>query len=225
MAIPNRIRLRREEFQVFSTSFEAVFRKVANRDPKHKTLEEIYSFHTSPGGRFGGHDARTVEAFYGQRPFESIKEINWREFGIPRITDRLLIEKGATISYQRGNNGTVLCTIHPAGSDGFRRREEGILLALIRDPGRLNSSLTLERHWKAFMSYMQCTSLEGEPTIVDRIRLHWLLFTRIQIVEGKTQTPHVWDAMLKVFSFSLTVGLSGFLLATVQWWFTGMPGR
>ena len=90
---------------------------------------------------------------------------------------------------------------------------------MIREPNFLidRGSGLLNEHWHKFMSYMQCTSLEGKPTIEDRLRVWWLLFTKPQTVDGKTTTPKIRIVTVRLLQFAATVGLSGFLVAIWQW--------
>lgn len=211
------------DFDLFARDAREVFRGIAARDARHGALEQTYSFYVVPGGRTGGHDWRVVEIFYGQRPFERVKEMVQQERAFPALRDRLLSESGATLLYQRGDNGTVLCTLHPAYSENYRRREEAIVLAVIRDTHLLTGVPALERHWRAFMSYMQYTALDGEPSTADRLRVWWLLWTRRLVINKTAEVPRVWVAAGRLAFFSATVGLSGFLLVLIQWWFAKNP--
>lgn len=219
---PHRRLSRRFDFDFFAKGASSAFKGIADKDPRHGPLVRTYAFYALPGGRDGGHDKRVVEIFYGQRPFESVQEVVRREHSLPALRHRLLTERGATLLYERGDNGVVLCTLYPACSENYRRREEAIVLAIIRGTHVLTGTPTLERHWRAFMSYMQYTSLEGEPTVLDRCRVWWLLGTRVLIVDTKSEVARVWTWLGRIAFYSVTVGLSGSLLAFVQWWF-GKP--
>jgi hypothetical protein len=216
-------RSRRFDFDFFARDARAVFHDIAARDARHDALEETYPFYVVPGGRNGGHDRRVVEIFYGRRPFEQVRELVQQERSLPALRDRLLSESGATLLYQRWDNGTVLCTLHPAHSENYRRREEAIVLAVIRNTHVLTGVPTLERHWRAFMSYMQYTALDGEPSATDRLRVWWLLSTRRLVINKTAEVARFWVVAGQLAFFSATVGLSGFLLAFVQWWFAKNP--
>ncbi len=136
---------RRFDFDFFAKVASSAFQGIAARDPRHGPLERTYAFYALPGGRDGGHDKRVVEIFYGQRPFESVQEVVRREHSLPALRHRLLTERGATLLYERGDNGVVLCTLYPACSENYRRREEAILLAIIRGTHVLTGTPTLER--------------------------------------------------------------------------------
>jgi hypothetical protein len=199
---------------------KAIFQNIAAQDLRHDSLMRFYAFHVLPGGRDGGHDKRTFEVFYGNRPFERVRELVQENGKIPQFRDRHLNAHGATLLYERSDDGIVLCTLYPACSENYRRREDAIILDVIRGTHVLTGAPILKRHWRAFMSYMQCTSLDGEPTIGDHLRIWWLLSTCRIIIGDKAEGAKVWTVAGRILTFSATIGLSGFLLAIVQWWFS-----
>lgn len=214
---------RRFCFDLFVREGKTIFQNIAERDSRHKSLERIYAFYVVPGGRVGGRDKRVFEVFYGNRPFERVEELTQEEGEFPKFRDRFLNAHGATLLYERGDDGIVLCTLYPAASENYRRREEAIILAIIRGTHILTGAPILERHWRAFMSYMQYTSLDGEPTVGDRLRVWWLLSTRRLIIDNKAETAKVWTVSARILAFSATVGLSGFLLTIIQLWLNKYP--
>lgn len=216
MARPSRRKVRRRDFDDFVEHARATFARIAAQDPRNAFFDAMYSLRVTPGGARGGLDRRLVEVFYGNRPIEAVTEFVTREGREPRLQERLLAEHGACLFYQHMDSGIVLAGLRPAGSEGFRRREEMIPLEWIRGTHALTGPGTLERHWRAFVSYMEYTSLEGEPTLGDRLRVWWMLFVRPTVVKGEHATALCWRAGAVAARFALTVGLSGFLLAIVQ---------
>lgn len=199
---------------------KTIFQKIAEQDSRHKSLERFYAFYVLPGGRRGGHDKRVFEVFYGNSPFERVIELTQEDGTFPKISPKLLNAHGATLLYERGDDGVVLCTLYPAGTENYRRRENAIILDIIRGTHVLTGAPFLERHWRFFMSYMQYTSLDGEPTVDDRLRVWWLLSTRRLIIGDKAEVAKIWTVAARLLAFSATVGLSGFLLLIVQWLFS-----
>lgn len=211
---------RRGCFNIFASDAETNFRAIAANDPDHSSLEAIYAFHVIHGGREGGHQKQIVEIFYGNRPYDAVVELEYKP--TPRLQRRLLAESGASLIYERVDNGSALVTLMPAKSERFSRREEMVLLSKIYHTETLTGIGTLERHWRIFSSYMEYTSLDGLPNLADRIRVWWILGTRILIVDGKEQPRLIARWALEIVKFSLTVGLAGFLLEIIRY-FGGPP--
>lgn len=216
MARPSRRKLRRADFEAFHRSACEVFARIAAADPRNAFFDGVYRLCVNPGGAMGNRDRRLIEVYYGSRPIEAVKEFVAREGREPRLQERFLAEHGACLFYQRMDSGIVLVGLRPAGTENYRRREEMIQLEWIWAPDVLRGRAAPERHWRAFVSYMEFTSLEGEPTIIDRLRVWWLLFARPTVVDGKHSTARCWTVGATVVRFALTIGLSGFMLAIVQ---------
>jgi hypothetical protein len=214
---------RLECFKWFSSHSKELFSELASGDTRHSHMAGLYGFEISPKGRYGGIDDRTVEVFYGQRPFESVKELVDQQDSLPCVRGRLLVERGASLRYQRGDNGAVIVTLAPAITENFQQQESAIVLEFMADPSLLRAPPWLvvppriERHWRCLMSYLQCTSIDGDPTLGDRMRLGWLKWTKPLIIEEKLITPRWRTFALQVISWVLTVGLSGAVLFGLQW--------
>lgn len=216
---------RRECFTWFANHSTAWFGELAACDNRHDHMAGLYGFLVSPKGRAGGIDDRTVEVFYGQRPFESVKELVQQDGSLPSLRRRFLIERGASLTYQRGDNGAVIVTLAPAITENFRPQESAIVLDFMTDPSPLRAPPWLvvppriESHWRCLMSYLQCTSIDGDPTLGDRLRLGWLRWTKPLIIEEKLAPPRWRSLALQIIAWVLTVGLSGTVLFGLQWFF------
>ena len=221
MIRPSRRRDRRTDFEFFFRNAKSDFEAIAACDARTAFLDGIYSLRVVPGGRHGGQDPDAVEVFFGNRPYDSVTEPVQERGGGISTRRRLLAEAGATLSYQRMASGVVLCTLHPAGADGFRRRESAIILEWVQNPRLFTGRGALERHWRCFMSYMEYTSLEGDPTWLDRLRVWWLFASRGLIVDGKHEAPWGLSKLSVAGFFVFAVGLSGWLLTFGQWLFSG----
>lgn len=170
----------------------------------------------------GGQDPRLVEVFYGRRPVDRVLEHNHSEVGLPTSRLRISSEAGATLSYQRTERGNVLCILSPAQSEGFKGREDLIVLADLREPSKLLAPQVIDGHWRSLISYFECTALDGAPTLIDRIRVGWLRYTRWTATDGKSAPPAGMQQIGSIVKWSVSVGLSGAILWSVLW-FTGSP--
>lgn len=219
-------RLRRlEHFKWFASHSRDWFFKIATCDIRHSHMEETYGFHVAPRGRNGGIDDRTVEVFYGQRPFERVEELVAQEGGLPSLRQRHLVERGASLTYQRGDSGVVIVTLAPAITESYRQQESAIVLAFMADPSELRAPPWLEvpprieAHWRCLMSYLQCTSIDGDPSLGDRMRVNWLRLTKPLIIDDKLVPPRWHKHLSQIITWVLTVGLSGAVLFGLQWLF------
>ena len=122
--------------------------------------------------------------------------------------------------YQRTDAGKVLCTSHPATTKTLSidlvPREDLIVLDVISDPRSLLSKSLQRSHWRAFISYMECTNVDGDPNVVDKIRVSYLRLAKTLGVDQRLQDKRIWVASRAIVKFALTVGLSGFLLTLVD---------
>jgi hypothetical protein len=212
---------RYEAFASFYAQAGSLFGELANSDPRQDLLRHAYSFYVTPGGAMGGHDERRVDVFYGQRPFAGVTAPQPTPQGEFVLSKKLLPERGAQLRYLRADNGLVTCILEPAETESYRQREDGLLLGELLNPSRLRKQLPA--HWRAFMSYMQCTCLEGEPTVLDRLRTFWLRSVKRLIVSQRAEGSRVCSAASTIGKYVLTIGLSGFVLFGLER-FTADPG-
>lgn len=218
--------IRRRDFEQFCELMaEGRFRRLARDDERHAYFLDAYSFHITPGGRMGGKDRRKFEVFYGNRPVDQIIEATPSEIGLPVNRVRFLVESGAALSYHRTDRGTVLCMLSPACSEGFNSKETTLVLQHFRSPRSLQAPSVTASHWRALMSYFECTALDGDPQWTDHLRVWWLRFTRSVVIDGVAQTPEVLTQLRKIAVWSLTIGLSGAILFALQWLIGAPPAR
>jgi hypothetical protein len=156
-----------------------------------------------PGSRAGGNDTRTVEVFWGARNFEIETEgRHWRA----------LHEMGATLHFYRDDSGFVLITIYPAYTENRKPIETSITLYIWLDPIKLNNRSFLKKCWNDFMAYMECTSLDGNPTIYQRLRISYLRHFKHLVIENNWMPTKISKFLKDILKFVLSIGLSGFIL-------------
>lgn len=208
---------RYSDFETFISLAERWFQEFGAADSRHEHFDRTYSFYVRVGGRYGGVDKRIVEVFYGNRPVDSATEVvgkkpDGTELPVPQIRKRLITERGAALLYQRSERGYVTCTLIPASSESYRRREDLIILKLDLDPRLLTGKPTPYGHWQDLISYSEVSSVDGHPAVRDRLRVWWLLFTRRIVVKNEAPPRQVALAGLWILKWVVTVGLSGALL-------------
>ena len=164
-----------------------------------------------------------MEVFYGNRPVDQTVDLVDGGGGLPHSRTRFVIEFGASLEYQRTDRGSVFCVLSPARSEGYGARETGLVLAHIESPSALQSPARIDAHWRALMSYFECTALDGDPRWSDHLRVAWLRLTRTMIVGKVSHRPAWQTGLIHIFTWGLTIGLSGVIVVAVQYLF-GAPG-
>lgn len=209
---------RKDLFRMFFNRAEAEFKRISEKDERHQSLRNIFSFYTISGGREGGADIDQVSVFYGNKPDAEKRYVEYVD-GFPTMRSKTTVEFGAQMDYRLLPKGHVIVLLFPAGTENMRRIEDCIIIDNVTGPHILTGPTILEKHWRMFRAYMEYTCLDGMPTLSERIRVWWMLFTKRVIVDGKQQ-PIVWvEWFLTIVKFSLVVGLSGFMLELVKWLF------
>ena len=213
---------RNANFEIFVQHAQQWFEKFEKNDDRHNFLKTVYGFYVVAGGRDGAVDKdRLFEVFYGSRPIDTAiisaeTQIEESRFPIPKQI--LVSESGGRLTYERGDNGIVVCTLRPAKTENYRRLEDLIILAIISRSWLLTSKPYLEQHWRYFAAYCECSSVDGEPDWTDWLRTQWLLFTKPLVIKGQVQPTRLVSSVKWILQWSLTVGLSGTILAIVQYY-------
>lgn len=200
---------RYKAFKAFAETSAPKYEEISRSDKNIQELNAYYSLCVCPGGSAGGSNERLLEIFYGQRPFDSQR---FDPFDRSRL--RVLVEYGARLHYNLLDNGRVFAVLYPAKTDHFSPIEDAILLSGNVDPNDLHKAY--RAHFESLNAYMRCTSLDGEPSKIDVLRVFWLRLTRPLIVGGKKQQTRLWVHAVSIFRFTTSVGLSGFLLAVIM---------
>jgi len=200
---------RRNDFDDFFRTAEATFKEFLDNDPRAAKFHKIYILNICPGSRAGITNSRVVEVFWGNRSFETIT--HGRDWNA-------LIEYGATLLYERDDSGFVIVTIYPAHTDNRKPIESSINLDIWLDPIKLKDKSYLRKNWINLMAYMESTSLEGNPTFLQRKRVSCLRIFKNLVIDNKW-TPTKFSGFVRdVLQWFLTVGLSGSIIyALIQW--------
>lgn len=209
---------RNKSFKRFYDDSKATFEGFFQKDASANELAQFFTFYVAPGGSGFAKDDRVVEIFFGNRALGATQQLAFGPLGFPTARRVTTTESGAHLIYERTDAGTVLVTLYPASTDTLKQREEFIVLGWIRSPHSICSKKVHRQHWNAFVSYMQCTSVDGMPTFVDRCRVAWMRFTKPMSIDKKIEGRRVSRAASTVLQYVLTIGLSGFLFSLVSLW-------
>lgn len=194
---------RRNDFDEFYRTAEATFIAFRDRDASVEKFERLYNLCVCPGSRAGGTNNRIFEVFWGSRPFESIT--------LGR-TWKALTEYGATLLFERDDTGFVLISIYPANTDNRKPIESSIALKLWVDPIKLKDSAFLKKLWNDFNAYMECTSLDGNPTLLQRLRISYLRNFKHLVIDNKWAPTKFSDFVRGAFKLVLAACISGAVL-------------
>ncbi|MBL7818608.1 MAG: hypothetical protein JNL70_26650 [Saprospiraceae bacterium] len=194
---------RRNDFKEFYNTAKPTYYSFRDSDPNAEKFERIYMLSVCPGSRGGGNNDRVVEIFWGKRPFETIMLGNsWKA----------LTEYGATLLFECDDSGFVMISIYPAGTENKKPIESSISLRLWIDPIKLKDKSFLKKQWSDFMAYMECTSLDGNPTLWQRLRISYLRYFKHMVIENKW-TPTKFSTLIEgVLKLVLSACLSGAVL-------------
>lgn len=108
-------------------------------------------------------------------------------------------ENGASLVYSQGPSGDILAILYPARSDLARVTENVIILRFgERSAARLLDGL--RRDLSDLIAYELVTSLDGSPSLAQRLRVQWLRWSRRTQRDSRFHQPETHRALLEVAS-------------------------
>lgn len=195
-----------EEFN--SKIIKDVFEKFKSQDSSHKKFDDLYMLCICPKGRNGGINNRIAEVFYGSRPYDRTRSIK------ADFTDstKTLYESGTTMAFHLNDHGYVAIMLHPSATEYTKSFESTIFVEDYIHPKKLMDESFLERQWKFLNSYMECTSIEGNPTWKDRLRTSYLRNFKNFVQDEKYTSSKISNYVKNLFDWVFKVGLSGLII-------------
>lgn len=197
-----------KQFENFQNKKPNFFEAKKTEDNIYKKFDDYYSLCVSPKGRNGGLSKRLYEVFYGRRIYK-IEEQMRPDFS---IETKQLTETGCTLAFGLNDHGYVAIMLYPGKTDYTNQIETCIFIENYLHPQRLSDKKFLEKQWKYLNSYMETTSIDGNPKISDKIRIFYLKNFKHKVIEEKFQQKPIITALLTSLKFILNIGLSGFLI-------------
>ena len=191
-----------ENFTKFKENSKVLFQQLADNDENHQSFTS-YPFRIAPGGREGGRNTKLIEVFYGKKAISgSMKENDG--------TTILKNAHGVTLSYLQLDNGDIMCTLYPAGSDNFKQLENFIILDYLTNTFQLEKKA--KQHWKSFIAYMEYTAIDTSPKLWHKYKVWLLKHFKEVLYDNKVQEAQYKAFIKQLITYVMTVGLSGFLL-------------
>lgn len=203
------IRLRKiKDFENFYDHCITIFTNLREQDKRAEVFQNEYMLCICPGSRAGGNEKRIIEIFWGARPYEF--ETNGNHF-------KSLKETGATLLFYRNDTGDITISLYPAKTEYRQPIENHIALYGWLDPRKLNSEDFIKSLWNDFIAYMECTSLDGKPTYLQKLRVDYLRFFKHLVIDKKWMPTKFSKFSLDILKWVLTVGFSGIILFAVSY--------
>ncbi len=190
------------DFGTFFNSASDTFAALRDSTTRAQALNRIYSLHVAPGSRAGGYNHRVVDVFFGARPIDS--------FTIGG-TWTAVTEQGASLIFERDDNGDVTVLLYPSSSDNRRPKETCIVLKRRLDPKHLLNQKGIAAIWKDFITYMEVTCLDGAPSKAQLLRALWLRYSHPLVIDSIALPSTLVSHGKQIPKYVLTIGLSGFL--------------
>lgn len=195
---------RYEQFNDFALNAESIFKLFLKETPDAKRFDDFFKLNIWNDNDHPKNDVTYVNVAFGSRPL-TVSHHN-KEF-------TSTLEEGARLTFYRLETGKVVVTLYPAKTDSRKPIEDAIVLTENLDPQKLSGKKTLKKYWKQFISYMECTSIDGNPSYCQKNVISCLRYTKHLIIKDvyqpETRRTELWREIRK---FVLTVGLSGFVI-------------
>jgi hypothetical protein len=185
---------------------------------------QLKSLYAVSGGGDGGRDQRIVEVFFGAQLFD--REAVEKGDGHRAAT--FVAERGGSLQYYRQDDDRVVVFLHPprTRSDDAKTTDPAYILDMIGKVHVLTGEGILRKHLRALGAFMEVYSIDGTPTLQDRVRVLWIEYTKMKIkppAEDSAGLTTVERAVsgwgFRIWELVILAGLSGWLLSFVSWLF------
>lgn len=180
MDFKDRTNKRKEDFLAFQKHGKCLFMKYHQRYQKTRCTEsqkfdEAYEFNIIiPKDQ---NDENVFIAYYGTRISGKEPDARKNADGEWEKFFHNNIEQGCIMIFVLRGQGLVDIIIHPAMDDSQKayHKEDCIVVGRRISPKKLLKKRCIKRYWKILFSYMEYTSLLGEPNLFDKIRYYWYI--------------------------------------------------
>ena len=122
---------------------------------------------------------------------------------------------GCSLVFLRHDNGYVSIFLTPGKTENQEPIDTGYVLKRNMNPSKLLNDNFIKKLWHLFMSYTECTSLDGEPKWCQKARYYRLWCFKRRLSNGDIVSSRLTMFGRWVGKWVLTVGLSGLLLSLI----------
>ena len=194
---------RHDDFERFARYVGDWIESFVEQSERASFFKQIYSFYYDER-RIDPKRLQTFDVFFGSRPF------GFKDNG------GMGSDSGGNLRYSIGDSGIIVLFMRPCHSENYRPVEQGMLLNIFHHPSKLTSEMRIQRHLKCLISYMEVTSLDGEPGWRDQVYVWWLRTVKPLIIDDKVQQRRIITWASVAARWVMVVGMSGGVLAGVQ---------
>lgn len=125
-------------------------------------------------------------------------------------------EEGACLSFSRMETGYVTVMLFPAKTDNCKPYEDFIIIEHRITPAKFADRGLLKSYWNYLIAYMESTSIDGNPSNWQKLKVWWLRHSHNMVIDNVHQPTRRSVFWKKIWQFVLTVGLSGFVFYCLQ---------
>jgi len=180
----SRLSAARIEFRYFKDLVTPEALSIARQIPRFPALEDIYSFYIDTCRP----DA--LQLWFGNRSMFRTD-----------ASGKVAAEKGGTLLYTLGPEGRVAVILYPATSDLSKPYEDHIYLRIGFYSGYQLHTM-FRRNIKDLVSYCHVTSLDGDPTFLEKTRICWLRWTHPFQLKGEFKRAKIFQFAGKASEFT-----------------------
>ncbi len=210
-----------KDFEFFFQKAKEIFEPFKYNGDRERYYDDFYNLAVCPGSRMGGLESRIVEFFWGKRLFDKNESIN--QDG--RRSIHFESEDGTTMFFFKNDNGYVSIQLYPDHTEHRSPIEDFIFWRMEVNPSQLLKQRFQKRCWRAFMAYMEVTSIDGAPTLYQRIQVWYYRNFKRVVVNKKSIPPRYLLFLNKVSTWVMTVGFSGLVIFLLQIWLQPSPSE
>jgi hypothetical protein len=201
---------RNKDFKDFYENSYEIFKQLETSDKSTTNFSRENSLCVCHGSRGAKKDKRVVEVFWGGKIFDfETGKNNWNFF----------TEEGVTLLIYKNDKGYVSVILFPAKTEAYKPIEDNIILYKKLDPKKLKKNRFIKSLWNDFNAYMECTCLDGNPSLKQKITIRYFREMKHLTVNKIYQPRRMTIYVLGIIKFTFTVGLSGFILFIIGKYF------
>lgn len=200
---------RNKAFNEFFGSAQGLFNKFLENDERAKFYQDRYMLCVCPGSRWGMDNSSVIEVFWGNRNIEN-EQVSKKGF-------KMISESGSTLYIIKKLSGKVDIFLFPCmASNEDPKEKAGVVYKTNVEPVQLRKNSFLKKLWKAFMTYTENTSIDGEPSLAQKVKYYYYTYCKKHIKNGNWQTRKILKYFYWFINFVVSVGLSGFIITMVN---------